>query len=172
MYIHCFSNLWRMFKAFSKLSTILKKYFHFDRWSNSGRNVCVRDDDWGWSRDQEGAVYLPLLWPGDDHHPQQEGHQDQPRLQEEYRLRVIPFMYSLFWELRGLSPNFHIHVSVSDFDIPRIGPHIFLQQKGRSMVGVYKPLIYRHMNVEIRLWPRNSFSGNIWVTRKRMKAGA
>ncbi len=31
-------------------------------------------------------------------------------------------------ELRGLNPNFHIHVSVSDFYIPRIGPHIFLQQ--------------------------------------------
>jgi hypothetical protein len=31
-------------------------------------------------------------------------------------------------ELRGLSPNFYIHVSVSDFYIPRIGPHIFMQQ--------------------------------------------
>ncbi len=30
-------------------------------------------------------------------------------------------------ELRGLSPNFHIHVSVNDLYIPRIGPHIFLQ---------------------------------------------
>jgi hypothetical protein len=28
----------------------------------------------------------------------------------------------LFWELRGLSPNFHSHVSVSDFYIPKIGP--------------------------------------------------
>jgi hypothetical protein len=31
-------------------------------------------------------------------------------------------------ELRGLSPNFHIHVSVSDPYIPTIGPPIFLQQ--------------------------------------------
>ncbi len=31
-------------------------------------------------------------------------------------------------ELRGLSPNFHIHVSVSDLYIPRFGPPIFLQQ--------------------------------------------
>ncbi len=30
-------------------------------------------------------------------------------------------------ELRGLSPNFHIHVSVSDLYVPRIGPPIFLQ---------------------------------------------
>ena len=31
-------------------------------------------------------------------------------------------------ELLSLSPNFHIHVSVSDLYIPRISPHIFLQQ--------------------------------------------
>jgi hypothetical protein len=30
-------------------------------------------------------------------------------------------------ELRGLSPNFHIHVSVSDQYIPMYGPSIFLQ---------------------------------------------
>jgi hypothetical protein len=29
-------------------------------------------------------------------------------------------------ELRGLSPNFYIHVSMSDFYFPRVGPHIFL----------------------------------------------
>jgi hypothetical protein len=29
----------------------------------------------------------------------------------------------LLWELRGLSLNFHIHVSVSDLYIPRIDPH-------------------------------------------------
>ncbi len=42
----------------------------------------------------------------------------------------------LFWELCGLSPNFHIHVSVSDLYIPRIGPHISC----RSIVGIYKSL--------------------------------
>ncbi len=30
-------------------------------------------------------------------------------------------------ELRGLSPNSYIHVSVSDLYIPRIGPHIWLK---------------------------------------------
>ena len=34
----------------------------------------------------------------------------------------------LFWELRGLRPNCHIHVSVSDLYIPTTGPLIFLQQ--------------------------------------------
>jgi hypothetical protein len=46
---------------------------------------------------------------------------------------TVPFKYHshcnenliyvfLFWELRGLSPKFHIHVSVNDLYIPRIGP--------------------------------------------------
>jgi hypothetical protein len=38
-------------------------------------------------------------------------------------------------ELRGLSPNFHIHVSVSDLYIPRTGPHIFLQQNRQTDPG-------------------------------------
>ncbi len=33
----------------------------------------------------------------------------------------------LFWELRGLSPNFHIYGSVSDLYIPRIGPHTVIR---------------------------------------------
>jgi hypothetical protein len=33
---------------------------------------------------------------------------------------------------RGLSPNSYIHVSVSDLYIPRIGPHIWLQQKRQT----------------------------------------
>jgi len=38
-------------------------------------------------------------------------------------------------ELRDLSPNFHIHVSVGDLYIPRIGPHIFLKQNRQSNRG-------------------------------------
>ncbi len=38
-------------------------------------------------------------------------------------------------ELRGLSPNFHIHVSVSDLYISIIGPHIFLQQNRQTESG-------------------------------------
>jgi hypothetical protein len=38
-------------------------------------------------------------------------------------------------ELRGLSPNFHIHVSVSDLYIPTIGPPIFLQQNRQTNRG-------------------------------------
>ncbi len=35
-----------------------------------------------------------------------------------------PIYVFLFWELRVLSPNYHIHVSVSDLYIPKIGSRI------------------------------------------------
>jgi hypothetical protein len=35
-------------------------------------------------------------------------------------------------KLRGLSPNFHIHVSVSDLYMPTIDPPIFLQQNRQT----------------------------------------
>ncbi len=46
----------------------------------------------------------------------------------------------LFWELRGLSPNFHIHVSLSDLYIPRISLHISSSRTGRPIVGIYNSL--------------------------------
>ncbi len=71
-----------------------------------------------------------------------------------------PIYVFLFWELRGLSPNFHIHVSVSDLYIPRIGPHISCSRRGRSIVGIYKSLTDTWM-WKLWLWLRHSFSGNI-----------
>ncbi len=71
-----------------------------------------------------------------------------------------PIYVFISWELRGLSPNFQIHVSVSDLYISRIGPHIFCSWKGRSIVGIYKSLTDTWM-CKLGLWPRNSFSGNI-----------
>jgi hypothetical protein len=46
-----------------------------------------------------------------------------------------PIHVILFWELRGLSPNLHIHVSVSDLYIPKMGPHISLQQNTQTDPG-------------------------------------
>ncbi len=51
-----------------------------------------------------------------------------------------PIYVFLFWKLRGLSPNFHIHVSVIDLYISRIGPHISSRRISRSIVGTYKLL--------------------------------
>ncbi len=54
----------------------------------------------------------------------------------------------LFLELRGLSPNFHIHVSVSDLYIySQDRSTYFLQQKKQTHRGNIK-LAHRHMNVE------------------------
>jgi hypothetical protein len=59
-----------------------------------------------------------------------------------------PIYLFLLCELRRLSPNFHIHVSVSDLYIPRIGPHISCSRIGGSIRGnIY--IAHRHMNVEI-----------------------
>jgi hypothetical protein len=42
-----------------------------------------------------------------------------------YTATKIPFKYSFSGNLAASVPNFHIHVSVSDFYIRRISPHIF-----------------------------------------------
>jgi len=47
----------------------------------------------------------------------------------------IPFMCYRKKILRGLSPNSYIHVSVSDLYIPRISPHIWLQQNRQTEPG-------------------------------------
>ncbi len=44
----------------------------------------------------------------------------------------------IFWELLGLSPNFHIHVSVRDLYIPKMG------DRSRKYIN-----IYRYMRIEI-----------------------
>ncbi len=51
-------------------------------------------------------------------------------------------------ELRGLSPNFTIHVSVSDLYIPPVGLPILQQENMWTDPGnIY--IAHRHMNVEI-----------------------
>jgi hypothetical protein len=53
-------------------------------------------------------------------------------------------------ELRGLSPNFHIHVSVSDLFIPTIGLPILLQGSTSMWTDPRNTQIaHRHINVKI-----------------------
>jgi hypothetical protein len=40
-------------------------------------------------------------------------------------------------EYRGLSPNFHIHVSVSDLYIPTMGLPVLLEEICRLIMGIY-----------------------------------
>jgi hypothetical protein len=56
-----------------------------------------------------------------------------------------PINIFLIWELRGLSPNFHIDVSVSDLYIQST---YFLQQNRQIDCGYIK-IAHRHLNVEI-----------------------
>jgi hypothetical protein len=62
-----------------------------------------------------------------------------------YKVQIMhsnenPIYVFLYWELRGLSPNFYIHVAVSDLYISRIGPQISSSRIGRLIVGIYKSL--------------------------------
>jgi hypothetical protein len=50
----------------------------------------------------------------------------------EYALQGKSHLCIPFLGMRGLSPNFHIHVSLGDLYIPKIGPHISLQQNYRQ----------------------------------------
>jgi hypothetical protein len=67
--------------------------------------------------------------------------------------KIIPTHCKEIWiyvfpekELRGLSPNFHIHVSVSDIYIRTFGPPIFPQQNRQTDQGNIK-IAHRNMNV-------------------------
>jgi hypothetical protein len=55
-------------------------------------------------------------------------------------------------KLRGLVPNFHIHVCLSDLYILRIGPPILLRQYG-TIVGIY-------IAWKLGTNPRSFISGN------------
>ncbi len=76
-------------------------------------------------------------------------------------LQRNPIYLFLFWELRCLSPNVHIHVPGSDLYISRIGPHLSCSRIGRSIVGMHKSLTDTWM-WKLGLWSRISFSGNIF----------
>jgi hypothetical protein len=66
-------------------------------------------------------------------------------------------------ELCGLSPNIHIHVTVSDLHIPRINPHIWLQQNMWSDPG------YICINItkidERRNWETEHYNSALEITR-------
>ncbi len=44
-------------------------------------------------------------------------------------------------EYRGLSPNFHIHASVSDLYIPTVSLSILLEEICGPVLGLYKSLL-------------------------------
>ncbi len=68
-------------------------------------------------------------------------------------------------EYRGLSPNFHIHVSVGELYIPTVGLPVLLEEICRLILGIYKSL--KDVNVEIwaeaALFPEKEYINGIAV---------
>jgi hypothetical protein len=68
---------------------------------------------------------------------------------------------------RGLSPNFHIHASVSELYIPTISLPILLEEICRPILGLYKSLTDMYMSVEIRagaaVFPEKEYTNGIFV---------
>ncbi len=69
--------------------------------------------------------------------------------------RIFPEM-----KLRGLVPNFYVHVSVSDLYISTIGPQMQYRKIGGPIVGLYKSLTDTCMQ-KVGMRPRSVISGNI-----------
>ncbi len=63
-------------------------------------------------------------------------------------------------KLRGLVPNFYIHVSVSDLYIYTIGPQMQYRKIGGPIVGIYKSLTDTWMQ-KLGMRPHSVISGNI-----------
>jgi hypothetical protein len=68
-------------------------------------------------------------------------------------------------EKSGLSPNFHIHVSVSELYIPTMGLPFLLEEICSLILGKY--IAQRHMNVEIgaeaALFPEKEYINGIAI---------
>jgi hypothetical protein len=61
-------------------------------------------------------------------------------------------------ELRGLRPNFHIHVSVSDLYVPTIG--LAFPATGKYVDRYWEYINHSQTNVEIETEAAQFFSGN------------
>ncbi len=67
-------------------------------------------------------------------------------------------------EYRGLSPNFHIHASVSDLYIPTIGLPILLEEICRPILGLYKSLTDTLIiGAEAALFPEEEYINGTFV---------
>ncbi len=70
-------------------------------------------------------------------------------------------------EYRCLSPNFHIHASVSDLYVHTIGLPILLEEICLAILGLYTYIAHRHINVETwaeaALFPEKEYINGIFV---------
>jgi hypothetical protein len=69
-------------------------------------------------------------------------------------------------EYRGLSPNFHFHVSVSELHIPTMGLPVLLEEICRLILGIYqllKDTLMRKIGAEAALFPEKENINGIAV---------
>ncbi len=78
--------------------------------------------------------------------------------------KVNPIYVFLFWELRGLSPNFHIHVSASDLYTPRIGPHTSLSQNRQTDPGNWYRMELNSQKDECRNLEKENYNSVLEIT--------
>ncbi len=124
-----------------------------------GRQTDKKSRQTGWQKVRPTGWHLKLDRQAQGWQRQADGHIDRQETDRQHCKGNSVYIF-LFWELRGLSPNFYIHVSVSDLNIPSIGPHISSSRNGSSIVGIYNTLTDAWM-WKLGLRPRYSFSGNI-----------
>jgi hypothetical protein len=60
-----------------------------------------------------------------------------------------PIYVFLFWDFRGLSPNFHIHVPQRVIYSQDRSTYFVQQNRQIDLGNIYSKSFYRHMNVEI-----------------------
>ncbi len=75
-----------------------------------------------------------------------------PKIRNKY---IFPEM-----KMRGLVPNFYIHVSVSNLYIPTISPQTLYSKIGELIMGIYKSLSDTRMQT-LGMRPHSFISGNI-----------
>jgi hypothetical protein len=80
------------------------------------------------------ARHSPLQWGGPGRSPTAPGHALQRQNAENLK-QIFPET-----EYQGLSPNFHIHVSLSELYIPTMGLPFLLEEICGPILGIYKSL--------------------------------
>jgi hypothetical protein len=102
----------------------------------------------------ETIIYLIIFISTKNHHKRNEGLALQRENAENLK-QIFPEK-----EYRGLSPNFHIHVSVSELHISTMGLPFLLKETCGPILGIYKSLTDTGM-WKLGLRPCNSQKRNI-----------
>ncbi len=148
--------------ASCKLSMLLFQFFLYGR----ARNERVKFpyiSFFSFSEQRMPRILHHLLWARNVSHDTsvlRSQNTEEETVHSALTLQRKSHLFIPFLGMRGLSPNFHIHVSVSDLYSSRISLHISSSRIAKPVMGIYKSLTYAWM-WKLGLRPQYSFSGNI-----------